>query len=69
MIRVMLVVLIAAASTACSTPMKLDRVSVEDRTPGVELGCEGVLGASQQGQCSAVALVSAVPVKLDVATN
>ena len=58
MIRLVLAISVAASLAACSTPIKLDNVPVEDRSSTTLAGAVNAPGSSQPGGQSAVAAVN-----------
>lgn len=67
MIRLISAISIAASLAACSTPMKLDSVPVEDRSSTGPTGATGATGSSQPGGQSSVTAVNTAPVNPDAA--
>lgn len=62
MIRLMLMIGIAAHLVACSTPIKLDNVPVVDRSSSMSTAATGDSGTSKPGGQSTVATVNAAAV-------
>jgi len=58
MIRLILAISVAASLAACSTPIKLDNVPVEDRSSTTPAGSVGTAGSSPAGGQSTVARVN-----------
>lgn len=67
MIRLILATLISASLAACSTPMRLDNVPVEDRTQSSREVPTGAPSSSQAGGQSTVAAVNTAQVNSDAA--
>ena len=67
MIRLVLAVSVVASLAACSTPIKLDTVPVEDRAGVGSSGLEGATGGSQAGGQSTVAAVNTAQINSEAA--
>ena len=69
MIRLVWAILVAAGLAACSTPIKLDNVQVEDRsTTATSAGSTGASGTSQTGSQTNVAAVNTAQGSPDAAS-
>ena len=68
MIRVLWIILVAAGLTACSTPIKLDTVQVEDRATTNSAGSTSASGTSQTGSQTNVAAVNTAQGNPDAAS-
>lgn len=68
MIRWMLAIAVASSLAACSTPIKLDNVPVEDRSSTTQVGSAGTAGSSPAGGQSTVAPVNTSQLQPDAAS-
>ena len=65
MVRLILAISVAASLAACSTPIKLDSVPVEDRSSTSPIGSAGASGTASTGSQSAVSVVNTAQANSD----